>query len=226
MLAAAAVWIARGGLENVQADYVTATGESRTVILADGSRATLNTDTALAVKIADGERRLTLLRGEAFFDVVADPARPFAVAGPGGQARVLGTRFNLRIDGPGMVAAVEEGVVAVTPAASPGAALTLTAGQTARIEAAVARRLEGVEAADETAWRHGQLVFFRAPLGDVAAALNRYHHGYIVILNDELRAKPVTGVFDAARPVAAVDLIEAALGARSYRLGDRLIALR
>lgn len=226
MLIAATVWVAGGGLENLQADYVTAAGESRTVTLADGSRATLNTDTALAVTFSDGERRLTLLRGEAFFDVAPDPARPFAVTAPGGQARALGTRFNLRLDGAGVVAAVEEGVVAATPAASPGAALTLTAGQTARIEPASARRLDGVEAADETAWRRGQLVFFRAPLGEVAAALNRYHRGYIVILNDDLRAKPVTGVFDAARPVAAVDLIEAALGARSYRLGDRLIMLR
>lgn len=225
-LIAAAVWTARGGLENLQADYVTAVGENRTVTLADGSRATLNTDTALAVDMTGGERRLRLLRGEAFFEAARDPARPFVVAATAGEVRVLGTRFNLRTEAGGAVAAVEEGVVAVIPAASPGAAATLTAGQAARVEAAAVHRLDGVEPVDETAWRRGQLVFYRAPLGEVAAALNRYHHGYILIVNDDLRAKPVTGVFDAARPAAAVDLIESALGVRSYRLGDRLILLR
>lgn len=226
LLALSGAWLAGGGLDDLRADYVTAVGETRVVELADGSRATLNTDTALAVDMTGGERRLRLLRGEAFFEAARDPARPFVVAATAGEVRVLGTRFNLRAEAGGAVAAVEEGVVAVIPAASPGAALTLTAGQAARVEAAAVHRLESVEPADETAWRRGQLVFYRAPLGEVAAALNQRHRGYIGILSDDLRARPVTGVFDATRPVAAVDLIEAALGVRSYRLGDRFILLR
>lgn len=226
LLALSGAWLAGGGLDDLRADYVTAVGETRVVELADGSRATLNTDTALAVDMTGGERRLRLLRGEAFFEAARDPARPFVVAATAGEVRVLGTRFNLRAEAGGAVAAVEEGVVAVIPAASPGAALTLTAGQAARVEAAAVHRLESVEPADETAWRRGQLVFYRAPLGEVAAALNRRHRGYIGILSDDLRTRPVTGVFDATRPVAAVDLIEAALGVRSYRLGDRFILLR
>lgn len=225
LLAAASVWVARGGWDDLRADHVTAVGEARTVALPDGSRVTLNTDTALAVDMTGGQRRLRLLRGEAFFEAAPDPARPFIVGSSGGEIRVIGTRFNLRAGAGGTVAAVEEGVVAAVPAASPSATLTLTAGQAARIEPSAARRLDGVEPADEAAWRRGQLVFYRTPLGEAVAALNRYHRGTILILDDDLRARPVTGVFDTARPVAAVDLIEAALGARSVRLGERVILL-
>ena len=58
-------------------DYRTAVGEVRTVTLADGSIVQLNTDTALSVSITEHGRRLTLHRGEAFFTVAPDAARPF-----------------------------------------------------------------------------------------------------------------------------------------------------
>jgi transmembrane sensor len=46
-------------LDRWRADYATATGESRSVQLADGSRIQLNTDSALQVELAHGGERCT-----------------------------------------------------------------------------------------------------------------------------------------------------------------------
>ncbi|MDI1364487.1 MAG: FecR domain-containing protein, partial [bacterium] len=63
--------------------YQTDIGERVTAHLDDGSTVQLNTDTRLRVRFRLGERRLELVKGQAFFDVAHDPRRPFLVtAGP------------------------------------------------------------------------------------------------------------------------------------------------
>jgi len=69
-----------------------------------------------------------LLTGRAVLDV----HEPCTVAVPGGQVRVLGTRFSLQADDAGTLVAVERGRVAVEGAA----ATILGAGQQARLSAA------------------------------------------------------------------------------------------
>ena len=61
------------------AEYNTAVGEQRTVVLADGSSVVLNTDSLLRVAFSRNLRRVELVRGEALFSVSHDPSRPFAV---------------------------------------------------------------------------------------------------------------------------------------------------
>ena len=76
-------------------------GEIRTVDLADGSRVTLGTDSAVDVDLDQQHRQVRLLRGEAWLDVKSDPARPFLVETGPGSVRVTGTRFGVRMtDGP------------------------------------------------------------------------------------------------------------------------------
>ncbi len=57
--------------------YSTGVGEQRTIKLEDGSTIALNTDTAVRVELTDRMRRVSLLRGEALFNVAKDPTRPF-----------------------------------------------------------------------------------------------------------------------------------------------------
>src|SRR3546814_13704016 len=60
-------------------DLVTAIGEQRSATLADGSTVILSSGTALDVRFANGVRRATLARGEAFFEIRHDAAHPFTV---------------------------------------------------------------------------------------------------------------------------------------------------
>lgn len=212
----------------LRADAVTAVGETRTVSLPDGSTAELNTASAIAVDFGPdgtGPRRVRLLRGEAAFDVVKNPDRPFLVAAGGGTSRVLGTVFTVRAMGDGASVTLLEGRVAVSAAAG-GAETVLTPNQ--RIRYGAARGLGDVEPVDPrsaAAWRRGKLVFHDRALGDVIDELNRYHAGLIRLTDAGLRQRRVNGVFDTRDPVAVVAVLEAALGLGSTRLTDYLILL-
>jgi transmembrane sensor len=100
--------------------YSTAPGERKEFTLRDGSRVTLDADSALNVDFTPSGRSLNLARGEAFFQVAKDPARPFVVSASGTQVRAIGTEFDVRIADRRMVVAVVEGAVQLTsPAAAP-----------------------------------------------------------------------------------------------------------
>ena len=80
----------------LEADYHTAPGESRSMMLADGSAVQLDTDIALAVRFNGQERKVELLSGEASFTVApmqGAETRPFVVEVANGMARALGTQF-------------------------------------------------------------------------------------------------------------------------------------
>ncbi len=83
-------------LRGMMADQHTATGERRTIELADGSRLTLNARSAVDIQFSAGQRRVQLREGQLQVDVAADPQRPFVVATAQGQVKALGTRFMVR----------------------------------------------------------------------------------------------------------------------------------
>src|SRR3569833_3065681 len=66
-------------LARMAPSYETAVGEQRTLILSDGTKVTLNTNSALTVRYTRSERRTYLNRGEAMFEVAKNPRRPFLV---------------------------------------------------------------------------------------------------------------------------------------------------
>ncbi|BBK34886.1 FecR family protein [Stella humosa] len=228
LLLAVAIGVVQGPAlyDDLRADHRTPVGERRTVELADGSRLTLNTGTALAIDLAGDGRRVRLFRGEAFFDVAADPDRPFLVDTAAGSVRVVGTRFNVRLDGARAVVAVEEGRVVARGAGPDGAEVALARGQQVLLSAdapPVAAPLDGEQAGE---WRSGRLVFFRTPLAEVTAELERYRGGRIVPLGNRLRALRVTGAFDTGRPDAALDVIAATLAVDLTRLPFGIVLLR
>lgn len=190
------------------ADYVTAVGERRTVTLPDGSSISLNGYTALSVDYTRTLRGLTLHEGQATFAVVPDAMRPFVVEANGGRTRAIGTVFDVDVRPDETAVTVVEGKVGVSTALNEGEA-NAAADQRVRYTSAGRRApTENVDAAAETAWRRGKLIFNNRPLGDVIAELGRHRPGAIVIANATLRKMPVTGIFDISDPDAVLDMIE------------------
>ena len=72
-------------------------GEMKTVTLADGSKIWLNAATTFRYPKRFGEksREVTLMEGEAFFDVMHDERKPFIVHSKNINTQVLGTSFNV-----------------------------------------------------------------------------------------------------------------------------------
>lgn len=217
LLAVGAFWLGHHDYDRLRGDTVTTVGELRVLQLDDGSTITLNTDTALRVTYGAQERHVRLDRGEAYFQVAHQPSRPFIVDTPAGRAKVLGTVFDVRSETDRTRVAVAEGHVAVSAAG--GGDTVLSAGQSVWLSKAGWQPGSERDADPTAAWRRGQLVFFRTPLADVVASLDRYRHGKVYLRGDALRQLPVSGSFDTRHPDATLDLLLSTLHLRTVRLG-------
>jgi transmembrane sensor len=229
MLAAPAI------LLRLEADHATGTAELRPLNLEDGSRVTLAPSSAVAVAFSGGERRVRLLEGQAFFEVRPDPARPFRVQARKVEASVLGTSFDVRLDGQGVTVAVQEGVVQV---ASPGTGMhegtregqrrvaeRLGAGDSIRVaeKGTVERSTEPPPLM--AAWRQGQLLSHDRPLSEAVDMLRRYWGGTIVLTDGALAGRTVTGVYNLADPEEALRGIAQTHGGKVRRITPWLLVM-
>lgn len=224
MLAMGAGWQPSRWIDDLGADYVSAPGEVKTVTLADQSRVTLDADSAIAVDFSHGERHIRLRRGAGFFSVT-HTGESFVVEAGSGEARVLGTQFEVRLQPSGAQVTVLSGRVGVTPSKS-GPQQILTAGQQVAYANGVADQMHAVDSESRLAWRDGWLNYYKAPLADVVQDLRRYYPGRILLLNDEMAGRRVSGSFPSKNPQAVLNALQAVLGFEQHSLFGRVIVLR
>lgn len=140
--------------------------------------------------------------------------RPFIVDTGRLSARALGTQFLVErlADGDGV--AVVEHSVAVMRSDGNHHMTVLSSGQALRYRRD--RRSEpamvNVDPLEIAPWRGGNLVFHQVPLRDVVAELNRYRRSRILLANDDLSARVVSGVFRIGDPDGALKVIAQELG--------------
>lgn len=174
------------------ADHRTASGEVRSLTLADGSEVTLDSASAIRLDYSAGQRRIELLAGAAIFQVAPQADRPFVVEASGGSTQALGTRFVVQREaGAGALVGVLEHAVQVK-----------AADQQRRLQEGGSLRYDATGLHDATldlqhvtSWQRGLLVFDRQPLGQVIEQLNRYRPGYILVASDAIAQREVSGVF-------------------------------
>lgn len=206
--------------------YTTGVGQRDSVRLADGSRVVLGPSSRLDVATGFGApRRDVTLRGEAYFDVVHDAARPFTVHSAGAQIVDVGTKFTVRDDSGGTVrVAVAAGSVRLSEGAMPDSGIILAAGDAATVgTAGAATRSRGALAESDTAFTHGRLVFRDAPLGEVAAELRRWYGIELRTSGSALARRRLTATFAGESTEQVMAIIGGALGARVERRGDTVI---
>ena len=75
--------------------YITSIGQHSTHALEDDSVLTLNSNSQVEVHYTKSKRVINLLRGEAHFDVVSDPNRPFEVYAGNRMIKAVGTAFSV-----------------------------------------------------------------------------------------------------------------------------------
>ncbi|MGE8066512.1 FecR family protein [Pseudomonas sp. NPDC089569] len=217
-------WQPSRWIDDLGADYVSAPGEIRTVTLADRSQVTLDADSAIAVDFSRGERRVQVRRGAGFFSVT-HTGEPFVVEAERGQARVLGTQFEVRRQPQGAQVTVLSGRVGVT-ADKEGEQQILTAGQQVTYGEGAAQPLHPVDSEAQLAWRQGWLNYYKATLADVVQDLRRYYPGRIVLLNDEMANRRISGSFPSKDPQAVLNSLQGVLGFEQHQVLGHLIILR
>ncbi|WP_409076730.1 FecR domain-containing protein [Paraburkholderia sp. BL23I1N1] len=158
----------------------TAVGERRTVTLADGTRVTLNTDSAIDIGFSSTERRVRLIKGEIMIATGhgAGEQRPFMVETAQGKLQPLGTRFAVRQQSALCRLDVFEGAVRISPRDAPGRTPVVRAGQRARFTRDDVSALEPISEND-AAWTDGLIVASGTRLGDFVTELDRYRAGHL-----------------------------------------------
>jgi transmembrane sensor len=190
------------------ATFQTHHGEQRIVRLPDNSVLHLNTDSAVTVRYAKGERLVTLSSGEAEFEVTHDPARAFRVFAGSAEVVDIGTKFNVRLDNDATVVTVIEGTVEVDQSAvSAGLGAGSSRDQALRfVQLGADQQLRvirgewpavsaSVDTQRATSWLRRQIAFEQEPLERVAAEFNRYSDKSIEIVTPALRDLQISGVF-------------------------------
>ncbi|MFN3767687.1 MAG: FecR family protein [Ectopseudomonas guguanensis] len=186
------------------ADYRTAAGEQRDLLLADRSQIRLNSRSALDVAFDDDERRLVLLSGEILIQTAKGDARPFVVETAQGRLRALGTRFLVRRDGDATELIVLQSAVAARP---------LSAAQERIIQSGEQVRMDSRQLSDSSpapigadAWSRGMLVADNLPLQRLIDQLGEYRSGYLG-LDPSLAGLRISGSFplhDSDKALAAL----------------------
>ncbi|BBU60476.1 sensor [Methylosinus sp. C49] len=201
----------------LRAQTRTGVAETRTIRLVDGSRIELGPRSAISLDFDEGKRNVTLLKGEAWFDVAPDAGRPFSVLVARGSVTALGTSFDISTTGERTEITVAQHRVRVMTG---GPAIIVDEGEQSAFGPGVAAvDPYRVQVDHVAAWRRGKLIFDDKPLAEVVSVLGHYLSGYILILDPSIRERRVSGVFDAADPIAAISAIEKALGLRALDLG-------
>jgi transmembrane sensor len=206
--------------------HVTQVGEQQQVVLEDGSLLTLNTDTHVDVRFTDERRWLSLYRGEAYFEVVANPARPFVVITPHGRVAAVGTAFGVRLLDDRSRVIVGDGQVAVLLAnVPPGELVPLEADDEVEFDSDTLINARTVDVAAATAWREDRLVYDGVTLGHMIKDLNRYMPRKMVISDPDLAGIRVSAVLRIEEQQATLNALARILPLRWTELSDSLILL-
>jgi len=205
-------------------------------VLSDGSIVEFRNGAEISEQFTAAFRRITLVRGEAHFQVAKDAGRPFIVSARGVDVRAVGTAFTVNLESAAVEVVVTEGQVAVEshstafsppPAASAPAGTAvmatveptlLAAGGRAVVSSIGARpalsSLSPVDLSRRLAWRVPRLEFSGTPLPEIVAILNQHadergRKRLILDPNDpRLNAVKVSGILGADNIDGLVRLLE------------------
>ncbi|MBV9559006.1 MAG: FecR domain-containing protein [Bradyrhizobium sp.] len=208
-------------LSELAADYRTATGEQRRILLAGDVSVRMNSQTSIAVPAAAPDRdQIRLIAGEAGF---ATSQRMLEVEAGAGRAIATRARFDVRNTGGVVCVTCFEGELEVqlgTRRAKVGANRQVRYDSAGGLQPATV--IDPLEAA---AWHDGFLVFHLTPLSEVIAEINRYRPGLVILMNRSLAKNPVNGRFSIRRMDEVLVWIEYAFGARARALPGGVVLL-
>jgi transmembrane sensor len=211
-------------------------GERREMTLADGSVVDLAPGSELVVRYHSHERLVALNHGEALFHVARSPSRPFIVQAAMTRVRAVGTVFNVERGDRGVSVTVVEGRVAVSQqttahtanSSTEAGATALSLGADEQVSISPAGRatpVRKVQSEAEVGWASGQLVFENETIAEIARRFNLYNRTQIQVLDAELGAQRISGMFRASDPGSFVAFVRLVTGAKVAQRDSEHITL-
>lgn len=173
-----------------------ASGHKGHIVLPDGTRVDINSNTVLRYNIEPGDHRwVTIERGEAYFDVTKDPACPFVVSVRDMDIKVLGTTFNVRLIADRIETSLFTGRVSIDTKKSHIKATLQPGEKSVYHDDLHMLSIEPCDAHKDQGWRDGYLIFTSTPLSDVLRQVEAWYGVHIHYRPSSLTSDRLTGSF-------------------------------
>jgi transmembrane sensor len=209
-------------------EYAAARGQRAELRLSDGTRVVLAPESRLVVPATyDSAERTVVLEGQAYFDVVHDDSKPFAVRAGAAYVRDLGTRFDVRAfpEQRAVRVVVTEGKIRLGRQVSDTGSL-LEAGSVGHLSASgVPDVVRGIDTTRFVSWTRGVIVFDRTPVREVIAELARWYDIDVRLADEVLSGRTLTATLRDQSLAEVLRLVGLGLDARVER-HDRVVLLR
>ena len=206
----------------------TEAGQMRTVILPDGSRVVLNSNSSITYQAnwSGGNSRDVTLEGEAFFDVTHNTRQPFFVKTPRMEIKVLGTAFNVKSRKEEKVfeTTLVRGKVTIKDLESPESKETVLQPNEQAVFSKSSAKIETAKIIpkENSYWHKGHLIFEDEPVQVITRELEKW---YQVKIEVEEASKNCRFNFNVDKETLpeVLRLLEAVTGAQSVINGDNVV---
>lgn len=206
----------------------TGKGERASLVLPDGTKVTLNSESALRYnsKSFNKNERNVFFNGEAFFNVFSNKEAPFIISTGDMNLQVLGTKFNLlsRVQSPVIEVSLLEGHVLLSSQISTKTQ-ELFCSQKAIFDKITGEFtvIKNKNIHSEIGWIKGDLVFSNLPLQDVLKAIETNYDVRFVLKDCTNMAKdPFTGTLSNRNLNEVLDILQKSYGFKYSQLGNRI----
>jgi transmembrane sensor len=189
----------------------TGVGETRKFTLSDGSAVTLSTATEIRFTITGYERRVSLVKGEARFDVSHDKSRPFRVSAGPMMVTALGTAFEVAALPKRTTVTLIEGEVVVESRIRDRNAIAtrLVPGDELVVAADGYLKSSRPAGLDMTTGPWGLIEIHNLTLADALTEINRSSEKKVIVRTQSLQGRRISGVFHTGNVQALSNALQA-----------------
>jgi transmembrane sensor len=194
-------------------------GEQRRVVLEDGTRAMLDTNTRIRFRAKSDIRLLSLESGRIDLDIAVE-ARPFVLDMGNRQATTASARLDVsRTDGGLHLTAISGSARIDGPSGRP---VALTTGSRIAMIEGREDQVDRPELEDLIAWQGGRLVFRDDTIAQAIAEMNRYSHRALVVTDPKVATMRFSGAYRVGDPEAFAHSLGVLLPIRVMPEGDTI----
>jgi len=159
--------------------------------LSDGTKLLVNVDSKVRFpeRFAANERKIDLISGEAYFDVVHNATKPLSIVVKGQTIKDIGTHFNINAydNEPAVVTTLLEGSVSILKGTENR---TLAPGEQAIVKPGSNIVVKKADTEETMAWKDGKFLYNSTSLGAIMKQVERWYGVKVVFEDDALKSKP------------------------------------
>jgi len=222
----AAIYLQVNRKSSVEMVELNTVNEANTLIktLKDGSVIYIAQDSRFSFpREFESDSRNVALKGEAFFDIVSNPEKPFIIETDEVVIEVLGTAFNVKTqNGKGFELIVDRGKVKVTLKKDPSHHELVLAGEKINTFKNNLVKTKYVAGSDQP-WYKQRMHFKDESLQNIISVLNRNFNTTFVLAEKETGNRKLTVTFENETPETMTELICVTLNLKSQTINGSVI---